>query len=158
MTGHATLSASDQGLTGAPGGAFNPLSQFFFGVPTFIAPGFEFADAQVYAGWFQPGRACADPQCFYGAPAFPTLELKTNQDGIADSLSSTVTVGGTFTHLPSVPSDPFSFLSFNVSLGVVTETFVSSVPEPGAYAMMLAGLVLIGFVARRRNRDSVSES
>jgi len=38
-------------------------------------------------------------------------------------------------------------------LGRVTSNIISPVPEPETYAMLLAGLGLIGFIARRKNQN-----
>jgi PEP-CTERM motif len=49
--------------------------------------------------------------------------------------------------LPGLPS----FASMNVTDAVLTiRTAVAPVPEPGTYAMLLAGLALVGTAARRR--------
>lgn len=40
-------------------------------------------------------------------------------------------------------------------LNNITVEGVSAVPEPETYAMLLAGLGMIGFMARRRKNDSV---
>jgi len=79
---------------------------------------------------------------------------------------------GTFSAAPAVPGDWFLIgYSKQVTLGIaghiyasVNDTYhnnntgyfevsVTAVPEPEAYAMLLAGLGLIGFMARRRKGD-----
>jgi hypothetical protein len=47
-------------------------------------------------------------------------------------------------------TDPASF-TFDATAG--TLTYIMPVPEPGQYAMLLAGLAAIGFVVRRRQRN-----
>ncbi|MCB1995276.1 MAG: PEP-CTERM sorting domain-containing protein, partial [Rhodoferax sp.] len=42
-------------------------------------------------------------------------------------------------------------LSNNGTWPTVDDLTVAAVPEPGTYAMLLAGLAAVGFVARRRN-------
>jgi len=39
-------------------------------------------------------------------------------------------------------------------IGVDNSAFVASVPEPETYAMLLAGLVLVGWVGRRRKQKA----
>jgi hypothetical protein len=48
-----------------------------------------------------------------------------------------------------------SAFSFSASLTSLQLQSVSAVPEPGTYAMLLAGLGLIGVVARRRRNDAI---
>lgn len=60
------------------------------------------------------------------AIAFDTLGVSVNRNDIGKGLSHVVLYGG----------GP-----------------VAAIPEPGTYAMMLAGLAAVGFVARRRNRS-----
>jgi hypothetical protein len=70
-----------------------------------------------------------------------------------------------FLHL-SAPSSPPAYGPFYVAgntstggsswltvTGTPTVTIAAPIPEPEIYAMMLAGLALMGFVARRRKRD-----
>lgn len=45
-------------------------------------------------------------------------------------------------------------LSFGASSDIKVYSTVPAVPEPETYALMLAGLGVVGFVARRRNRQA----
>lgn len=52
-------------------------------------------------------------------------------------------------YLEIIPSGKFFFIDN------ITVTSISAVPEPETYAMMLSGLGLVGFVARRRSKFAV---
>jgi len=104
---------------------------------------------------------------FANAYPFSVLDLS---DLVGDTNSSGVTWFGAllqnpaagYTSLDTNPDDGFSFTSLPAGdymltfLGSGTGgyggyfTVSSAVPEPGAYALMLAGLGLVGFVAARR--------
>jgi hypothetical protein len=57
-------------------------------------------------------------------------------------ISYDVFQGGSSTSVPAVS-------------GVYSSQHVASVPEPESYAMLLAGLGALGFMARRRKSNSV---
>lgn len=72
-----------------------------------------------------------------------------------------VPVGGwsSYSQAFSVAADGDYVLSFNFTSGgqpakdiLLDNVMVSPIPEPSEYAMMLAGLAAVGFIARRRRR------
>ncbi|WP_291987993.1 PEP-CTERM sorting domain-containing protein [Candidatus Accumulibacter sp. ACC007] len=94
-----------------------------------------------------------------GAPPIASVIRTDSVGAIADlqgafrlpgSISSIILgrVGrdGTYTDVQQV--DPFN--APLVSSGTYTSSLVSSVPEPGSYALVLAGLGMLGLVSRRR--------
>jgi hypothetical protein len=46
----------------------------------------------------------------------------------------------------------------NVENATVGATYISQVPEPDSFAMLLAGLGLLGFMAKRKKVESRSEN
>lgn len=86
--------------------------------------------------------------------------LTANDTWVADSLS----VGGTntlsFGNISTLPGTYYLKVSGKVGAaadgyfysGSISSSTVSPVPEPETYAMLLAGLGLMGAIARRRNK------
>lgn len=61
------------------------------------------------------------------------------------------TYGNPDVSAPAISTSSFSTFAFDQDAGVLTWTGVATpIPEPGTYAMLLAGLAAVGFMARRR--------
>ena len=110
----------------------------------FTQPGF---------GDFLQGIICPTPTPCQGGnnSSVPnnTLDFNVNLAGITEASFIANALGFTFTadlFGPS-PTDPNTNLTFAVGSG---STPVPNIPEPETYALMLAGLGVVGFVARRR--------
>jgi hypothetical protein len=88
-----------------------------------------------------------------------TIDLNGTQFTLADaSAAPTVTfLGGTFFDFTytstAVPGFNSSFLFFDNRFGAWTGATVAVVPEAETYAMMLAGLGLVGFMGAARRRS-----
>ncbi len=105
------------------------------------------ADGNIYIIEDQPGGA-----------ADIWFAKDTNRDGIADSLgrwASLSTPGAEPTGLYFDKFDPnIAYLNVQHPTGGDDRLLqITAVPEPETYAMMLAGLGLMGFVARRRKAN-----
>ena len=147
MSAHVTLTVQDQGLSGAGGGELLRLPYFRGGVLT-IPSGFEFASAVADISNHldaRDGRTRVESIIEYGIQ-----QIQTTQDAFAN----TVTFSGILesTLVPVFP-DPISSGANNARMDLwVFLWAVSGVPEPENYAMLLAGLGVLGFVARRRKK------
>lgn len=111
---------------------------------SFTQPGF---------GTFLRGIACPSPTPCQGGnnSSVPNnaLDFDVNQAGITEASFIANAGGYTFTadlFGPS-PNNPNANLTFAVASGQVP---VPNIPEPQTYALLLAGLGAVGFVARRR--------
>jgi len=146
MSAHVILTVQDQGLSGAGGGEiiqalpYNPFGSF-----PVVPSGFEFAyaatDISIHADQRDPSHW--DERI----SQYSIHELQTTQDAFADTVTSSGILESTV-----VPAGfPFANSGAHASLQLFASLWaVSGVPEPENYAMLLAGLGLIGFVARRR--------
>lgn len=86
--------------------------------------------------------------------------------GTAIAANGTTSISGMFAHpLSFVPGTTYYAFVVGGSayyFGALTDSSigytlsVGAVPEPGEYAMMIAGLGLIGLMRRRRNKETVS--
>jgi len=153
------LSVFDQGLSGAPAAPhwlINPPIFTSVGVIDELIPsGFESALASVGIGM---AFDCRNGTTFFTCNGLSVLqtgfhEIKTNKDDVADSASFSGTVSGAVRNPAGVPNpQTWPAVMFFV------ESFYqqsSPMPEPETYAMLLAGLGLMGFVARRNNLRAV---
>ena len=78
--------------------------------------------------------------------------LLDNTGTRGDFATPITTYGNPNVSAPSVASANFSTFAFDQNAGTLTWTGVAApIPEPGTYAMLLAGLAAIGFMARRRS-------
>lgn len=85
---------------------------------------------------------------YWGNTLLTASPLVGNTTGTWQTYSGSVTALGSSTALRFESVGPASSPSFGSYLDNVS--VVSAVPEPGTYAMLLMGLGLVGFVARRK--------
>jgi hypothetical protein len=157
MSANVSLMAFDQGLTGAPGGFFNPFPGtpgYDTGFPLFhppvdIPPGFEFAEQQIFLGEFVDPRNCFTFTCQHTRRNEIGQRVQTRADGLPDTVSflGVLSAFASADLTDVLPGDP-RFIG--VSVSIHTDRLVLSVPEPESYALMLAGLALIVFVPGRK--------
>ena len=105
------------------------------------------AHAMLNAGGMLDGTFVSDPQERYVLAGFDVLDDNTTV-GVSNSWSGLLST--TFSNLG--PAEASGFLQSFVIVDGYSSVWdgVTPVPEPGTYAMLLGGLALLGFVARRR--------
>ncbi|MDB6001745.1 MAG: hypothetical protein JWP52_3444, partial [Rhizobacter sp.] len=115
------------------------------------------ADTTVHFGagaTFQGAWFAGFAEDFSGAPMTVTFELFNN--GVQVGTSSALALSDTPTFLSSGYDgivDTLIVSSGDQSLVTMDDfSFTQPVPEPETYALMLAGLGVVSFVARRRNK------
>jgi hypothetical protein len=103
-----------------------------FGAPVRYGPGLTFSS--VVAGWYGSGEDYSDGRCSLG-PCF------VQSAGVSWSLGRNGYAAGGF--LDGVGTGGQSFTG--------TYLIAAPIPEPSTYALMLAGLLAVGWAARRRS-------
>ena len=103
-----------------------------------------------------PGRSSAVIELNYTSASSNLLSVPPAASGYIDMTGST---SGPVTLVMNSANTYQEFSPFTLDWsGKVTSTpySVSSVPEPGEWALMLGGLGLLGFIARRKTRNSAT--
>ena len=101
---------------------------------------------------FTPLPAAQILTTFVPNPAFATFFVNPNASTVLDLTAAFVT---TSTELTLIPLNNNGDIRISLNGGGGNATFaVSAVPEPDTYGMLLAGLGLFGFIARRRRQKA----
>ncbi len=122
------------------------------GANTSVYTDINIRNDSTYAGY--SFRTCAGYLCM--APSSRSINyaysLTTNTLGDVSMYASGSSPLGSFTATidPTISIDP-GWLALNPGYKVVLSSNITPVPEPDTYAMMLAGLGLLGFIATRRS-------
>lgn len=100
-----------------------------------------------------PNQATSSMQVYWGDTLVDTVSAV---NGVWTTASLTLSSTTALTSLKFMSTGPTSAASFGSYLDNVSVTAVAAaVPEPGTYAMLLAGLGMIGFTASRRKARKV---
>ena len=128
-TSHSGASFSDvYSVTLAPGKT--GVVGGFFGITTDISTTFSFATSLDGTYWSA------------SVPVPVAIDIEDGSFGYASSFSGLT------------PSTPYYFKLSGSNLDGGYTIHIAAVPEPETYAMLLAGLGLMGSIARRRNRTN----
>lgn len=119
------------------------LTSFGFSDSAILVPSINSPwTASAYAGLGGSG-ALLDTESYSPSATHPTASF---------TLTGASIMSVTFNQTPSSNA---AFYAANLDDFVLTGPNVSAIPEPETYALMLAGLGLLGFAARRRKQKSV---
>lgn len=150
MSALASLEVSDQGRSGAMGGEYSrlPYCAPCGGVAS-VPSGFELAYAAAAIDSSVDPRQLGELDYRVNGDV---SAIQTIQDAVANTFTSTGIIQGI-----AVPrtDDSHPWLGYPVYATIflqVNAWAVSGIPEPSTYAMLLAGLGLLGLVARRNKR------
>jgi hypothetical protein len=149
------LSAQQTGVT--PGQYMELISQGFSGAPGFYIGHDPSHNFRLGDSFLSTGRAYPNDGAFheflYTFDPSAAMTVHFYIDGslaLQSSPSVVAGAGGTATRLGR-QFDPFGeFLTGSIGHLEIYRGAISAVPEPEPYAMLVAGLGLLGFIARRR--------
>ena len=152
-------------LPGAPNSNFSHLEMFALSDPFAVDPGL-FSNFDVFvsstltigvqslifmrdAGAGHNVFATPGPALYFGSTAIPPLAGDSFNSG---ALVIGLLGGATFSAIGSSGRVQWGVFGPGADVGTWDMVATAAVPEPETYAMMLAGLGLLGFIARRRKQ------
>jgi len=163
-TGHLTLNAGSNPNTTVTAGVYDTLNYSFVAAPSNSTFGFigttptvnstppqqTLATGSLINGNTVTSPANGNTAFVPSANATLTFVQAAGKEGFFSPQPFYTTLFSAFTN--TVPSVTATGTGFTITNGGGALNFASAVPEPETYAMILAGLGLMGFVAKRRGK------
>lgn len=124
-----------------------------------VEVGSEFVLSSAFSGKFEFTLSSLSEVSFFGVSTLPFMGLGLFSDAgdmlagtllspfTGESVTSALLNAGSYYYAPVFPAG-------TVTGAYAFQSEVSPVPEPSVYAMLLAGLGVVGFMARRRNKGA----